>query len=243
VVKALISEKHVFVEKPLCITENELEEIRTLYAGMGGATTTPLLMVGYNRRFSPLADAMKKELGDGPMAMAYRVNAGAIPADSWIQDPSVGGGRIIGEACHFIDFLTFMNGSRPVSVFASSMESAQNLNDTVTINLTYANGSIGTISYFANGDKGMPKERVEIYCNGATAVIDDFRLLSVYARGKKKEKKLLTQDKGQKTEVAGFVKSILQGGGSPISFDDIYTTSLATFKALESVRSGQSVPI
>src|SRR5208337_2481679 len=107
-------------------------------------------------------------------------------------------------------------------------------NDTVTINLTYANGFIGTIAYFANGDKGLPKERVEVYRNGATAIIDDFRLLSVYAHGKKKEKKLMSQDKGQKNEVAAFVTSITKGGGSPISFDDLYTTSLATFRILES---------
>ena len=241
--KALTAGKHVFVEKPLCITEYELEEIRALYAGMSGAATAPLLMVGYNRRFSPLALRMKEAIGTGPMAMIYRINAGAIPADSWIQVPSTGGGRIIGEACHFIDFLTFLNGTLPVSVCATSMRSVLNLNDTMTINLTYENGSIGNVSYFSNGDKGLPKERVEVYCNGATAILDDFRVLSLHAHGKRKEKKLLSQDKGQKAEVGAFIRSVLQGGNPPISFDEIYTTSVVTFKALESARSGQSVPV
>lgn len=243
VAKAFTSGKHVFVEKPLCLTEAELEDIRTTYFDACAKGTAPLLMVGYNRRFSPLALTMKETLGDGPMAMVYRINAGAIPADSWIQDPSVGGGRIIGEACHFIDFLTFLNGTLPVSVCATSMRSVLDLNDTMTINLTYENGSIGTVSYFSNGDKGLPKERVEVYCNGAAAILDDFRVLSLHAHGKRKEKKLLSQDKGQKAEVAAFIRSVLQGGSPPIPFDEIYTTSVVTFKALESVRSGQSVPV
>jgi predicted dehydrogenase len=113
----------------------------------------------------------------------------------------------------------------------------------MTINLTYENGSIGNVSYFSNGDKGLPKERVEVYCNGATAILDDFRVLSLHAHGKRKEKKLLSQDKGQKAEVAAFIRSVLQGGSPPIPFDEIYTTSVVTFKALESARSGQSVPV
>jgi polar amino acid transport system substrate-binding protein len=235
VIKALASGKHVFVEKPLCLTGDELREIVAIYSDACAKETAPLLMVGYNRRFSPLALTMKEALGDGPMAMTYRINAGAIPADSWIQDPSTGGGRIIGEACHFIDFLTFLNGSRPVSVFAASMRSALNLNDIVTIDLTYANGSIGSVSYFSNGDKSLPKERVEVYCNGATAILDDFRVLSLHAHGKKKEKKLLSQDKGQKAEVAAFIRSVLQGGSPPIPFDELCNTSLATLKAVESI--------
>jgi predicted dehydrogenase len=241
--KGLARGKHVFVEKPLCLTEVELERIRAAYSDACAKGAAPLLMVGYNRRFSPLGNAMKVALGPGPMAMVYRINAGVIPADSWIQDPAVGGGRIIGEACHFIDFLTFLNGSRPVSVYAASMRSALNLNDIMTISLTYENGSVGSVSYFSNGDKSLPKERVEVYCNGATAILDDFRSLSLHARGKRKEKKLTSQDKGQKAEVAAFILSVFQGGTPPISFDEIYTTSLATFKALESARLGQSVPV
>jgi len=200
-------------------------------------------MVGDNRRFSPLAEIIKKELGDGPMAMNYRINAGAIPADSWIQDPEVGGGRIIGEVCHFIDFLTFLNGSLPVSVHASAMRSAGNLNDTLTLTLSYENGSIGSISYFANGDKKLPKEYAEVYSNGVTAILDDFRTLSIYGSGKKKDKKLMSQDKGQKNEVQAFLRAVKEGQPSPIPFEQIYSTSLVTFKVLESIRTGQAIKI
>ena len=112
--------------------------------------------------------------------MSYRVNAGNIPADSWIQDSETGGGRILGEACHFIDYLTHINGSLPVSAYAATMSDPENLNDTLTIALKYENGSIGSIQYFANGSKSMAKEYVEIYCHGTTAIISDFRELKIY---------------------------------------------------------------
>ena len=198
-------------------------------------------MVGYNRRFSPLTQTIKKEFGDGPTAMTYRVNAGSIPADSWIQDLKIGGGRIVGEVCHFVDFLTFINGSLPVSVFAVAMKSSNNLNDVLNISLTYRNGSIGTISYFANGDKGLSKERVEIFSNGGTAVLDDFKTLSIYSHGKKKYKKLLSQDKGQKTEVKRFIEAINEGSGEVIPFDELFNTSMITFKIIESIRTGQNL--
>jgi polar amino acid transport system substrate-binding protein len=241
VLEALSLRKHVFVEKPLCLNLGELDEIKTAYGEACIKKPAPVLMVGYNRRFSPLGQAMKEALGDGQMAMAYRINAGAIPVDSWIQDPAVGGGRIIGEACHFIDFLTFLNGSLPISVCAVSMQAAQGLDDTATITLAYANGSIGSISYYANGDKSLPKERIEAYRNGTVAILDDFRILSIHAHGKKKEKKLLGQDKGQKSEVSKFVSAVLEGGASPIPFEELYNTSLATLKAVESIRTHASI--
>jgi polar amino acid transport system substrate-binding protein len=239
VVKALEAGKHVFIEKPLCLTGDELEEVARHYTALAAKGSPVSLMVGYNRRFSPLAEMMKKELGEGPRAMTYRVNAGSIPADSWIQDQESGGGRIIGEVCHFVDLLTFLNGSPPASVYAAAMRSAGSLNDTVTISLSYANGSIGSISYFANGDKSLPKERVEVFCNGVAAVLDDFRLLSLYAKGRRKEKKLMTQDKGQRPEVRGFIESVLQGREAPIPFEDLCSTSLVTLQAVESIRSGE----
>ena len=257
VMKALQAGKHVFVEKPLCLTKDELDEIvewLNSYNKIEGtnkkitytnnqSTIRPLLMVGYNRRFSPFATMMKEQLGDGPMAMTYRINAGAIPADSWIQDSDIGGGRIIGEVCHFVDFLTFMNGSLPVSVHAAVMSSSHNLNDTVNISLSYQNGSIGTISYFANGDRAVPKERIEIYAHGCTAVLNDFKSLTIYANGKKKEKKLLSQDKGQKNEVQAFIAAVLNGTGDVVPFEEMYSTTLVTFKILESLRTGQSIKI
>jgi polar amino acid transport system substrate-binding protein len=244
VLKALKSGKHIFVEKPLCLTESELHEIKDFYLTLDTRhLTLPLLMVGYNRRFSSFAQEARKILGTSPLAMTYRINAGAIPPDSWIQDPDLGGGRIIGEVCHFVDFFTFLNGSLPSLVHAQSLKDPRNLQDVVNISLSYENGSIGTISYLSNGDKALPKEHVEIYGHGCTAVIDDFKSLTVYAGGKKKEKKLLSQDKGQKTEVRTFLDAILQGAASPIPFEEIYSTSKVTFGILESIKTGQAITL
>ncbi len=173
--------------------------------------------------------------------MIYRINAGVIPQDSWIQDLHVGGGRIIGEVCHFVDFLTFINGSMPDFVYATAMRSSNNLNDTLNVSLSFGNGSIGSISYFANGDKGLSKERVEIYACGCTAILEDFRLLTIHTHGKKKVNRLLSQDKGQKKEIRLFAEAITKGKESPISFEEICSTSLVTFKIVESIRTNESI--
>ena len=241
VVEALKAGKHVFVEKPLCLKIQELEDIRTCYEQL--TSSYQLLLVGYNRRFSPLIKKVKQELCEGPLAMTYRVNAGAIAKESWINDLEFGGGRIIGEVCHFIDTLNFLSGSLPIALFANAMHDQRSRNDTLNVTLTYQNGSIGTISYFANGDKGLPKERIEVFCHGAAAVVDDFRELTIYAKGKKNRKKMLYQDKGQKEEVKQFVNAILNGYAELISFNEIYRTSLVTFKITDSIQSGQSIKI
>jgi len=198
-------------------------------------------MVGYNRRFAPLAVKLKKCFIGGPVAMTYRVNSGSIPADSWIQDMETGGGRILGEVCHFIDFLTFVNGSLPVSVHGYAMEDPKGLNDIVTVSLKYENGSIGSVQYFSNGDKGLAKERVEVYGNGVTAILDDFKSLTIHSNGKKKNEKLINQNKGQKEEVSLFIESILKGHENAIPYDELYSTSLVTFAVLESLRNGNTV--
>jgi predicted dehydrogenase/threonine dehydrogenase-like Zn-dependent dehydrogenase len=242
VMKALMAGKHVFVEKPLCLTVEELEEISSLYNSKLKTRNSHLsLMVGYNRRYAPLAEIIKNRFGTGPMAMTYRINAGKMPSDSWIQDMETGGGRIIGEVCHFVDFLTFINGSLPVSVYAAALRAPENLNDILNISLSYKNGSIGTISYFANGDKSLPKERVEVFSNGCAAILDDFKVLAIHAKGKKRVKKMMSQDKGQKKEVQVFIKSILDATDNIIGFDEIYSASLVTFKILESIRAGLSI--
>ena len=231
--KALTASKHVFVEKPLCLKESELNEIfRLSFEANRG------LMIGFNRRFSPFAREIKKKFGDGRMTMLYRVNAGRIAADTWIQDLETGGGRIVGEACHFIDFLTFINGSAPVSVSAVSMSDEDNLNDAVNISLKFKNGSIGTVSYFSNGNKGMAKEYVEINSSGATAVINDFKELTIYGKGKPSKKRLLNQNKGQREMVEAFISSIESAGKVPISLEETYLTTLATFKAMDSIYNG-----
>jgi len=172
------------------------------------------------------------------MTMIYRINAGKIPADTWIQDIEIGGGRVVGEACHFIDFLTFINGSVPISVSAMSMSDDDNLNDAVNISLKFENGSVGVISYFSNGSKGLAKEYVEINSSGSTAVINDFKEMLVYGKGKPFKKKLMNQDKGQKSMVESFISSIESNGNVPIPFEETYLTTLATFKAMQSIYNG-----
>jgi polar amino acid transport system substrate-binding protein len=240
VLKALRAGKHVFVEKPLCLEEDEMHRIEELCASpVTPDSAAPLLMVGYNRRFSPFAQAIKETLSSGPMAMTYRVNAGAIPKESWIQDCDFGGGRVVGEVCHFVDFLTFLNGSLPISVHANVLDDPNHLYDTLNVSIAYANGSIGSISYFANGDKSLPKERVEVFAHGCAAVLEDFKRLTIHAKGKSKEKKLFSQDKGQKGEVQAFISAVREGKEPPIPYDELFSASLVTFKILESIRTGQ----
>ena len=244
VLKALEAGKHVFVEKPLCLSAEELQAIiETINPSNPRPleSSAPVLMVGYNRRFAPLAQKIKAQFGSGPLAMTYRVNAGRIPADSWIQDPAAGGGRMVGEVCHFIDFLTWLNGSLPLSVHAAAMADPEHLSDTVILSLAFQNGSVGTIAYFANGDKSLPKERLEVFAHGCTAVLDDFKRLEIYKGGRRTRENQLNQDKGQKAEVTAFVRAILDGGTSPIGLDALISTSLVTFKALESIATGQTI--
>jgi predicted dehydrogenase/threonine dehydrogenase-like Zn-dependent dehydrogenase len=244
VIKALKAGKNVFVEKPLCLNETELDEIITVYNQINETNqANQILMVGFNRRFSSLARVLKEKLGSGPMSMIYRINAGAIPADSWIQDKEIGGGRIVGEVCHFIDFLTFINGSPPDNVFAAALPDPAAKEDTVNITLNFKNGSIGTICYFSNGSKSLFKEYVEVYKTGVTAILKDFKKLEIYGSGKTLKKNLLSQDKGQKMMVKAFIDSIKNGKPSPIPFDEIYGVTLSTFKIIESVRTGNSVVI
>jgi predicted dehydrogenase/threonine dehydrogenase-like Zn-dependent dehydrogenase len=242
VIDALKARKHIYVEKPLCLKLDELNEIAGLMEKMSEGVS-PFLMVGYNRRFSPLSNILKNILKNEPMAMIYRINAGSIPADSWIQDLEFGGGRLIGEVCHFIDYLTFLNGSMPISVYSVAMREPTHLNDTLSISIRYQNGSIGNIHYFANGSKAVPKEYVEIYQSGVTILLNDFREISIFDKGKPSIKKLLAQDKGQKKEVHQFIEAIKGGKCAPIPFEEIYNTSVVSFKILESLKSGITINV
>ncbi len=238
--QALRAGRNVFVEKPLCLTLDELDEIATAVGEPSGQDRAGALMVGYNRRFSPLTDALKAAVGEGRMAMIYRVNAGPMPADAWMQQPEIGGGRIIGEACHFIDYLMYVNGSLPVSVYAAAMDEPAHLEDTVNISLVFENGSIGTVSYLANGSTALPKEYIEVYRAGVTGVLTDFRELRVYGSGKPTRTRLPGQNKGQPKMMATFLDAVRKGAPSPIPFDQIYAGMRATFKAVESLRSGEA---
>lgn len=232
--KGLEKGMHVFVEKPLCIYESELEEIKVLYERMENS-----LMIGFNRRFSPLTDILKEQIGTGsPISMIYRINSGQIPPDSWTQDMEIGGGRIIGEVCHFVDYLSYLSGSLVESVSAISLPSPHQTINTVTVLLKFQNGSTGTIAYMANGSKDLPKEYIEIFANGKTGILQDFKEIKIYGKGKKTKKTLFNQNKGQKEMMESYLKNLTIGKGSPISFEEIYNVTKTTFKILQSIQDG-----
>jgi predicted dehydrogenase len=237
VMKALKAGKNVFVEKPLCLTEGELEEIAAIYRDAGG----PRLMVGFNRRFAPHIRTVKKEFSDKlPKSINYRINAGAIPADHWIQDKDVGGGRIIGEVCHFVDLAMFLAGSLPKSLSANAMEDPSGLLDTLNVNILFKDGSIANVSYFANGSKAMKKERIEIFSSGKAAVVDDFSRLDVF-KSRKSFKSKMSQDKGHAREVKEFLDSVRNGIPAPISFEEIYYSTKMSFDIIRSITGGETI--
>src|SRR5579884_929542 len=243
ILHAMEARKNVFCEKPLCLNEAELAEIiRACFAP--GA---PRLMVGYNRRFAPMAARLRSFLAGvpEPLAMHYRVNAGSLPPNHWIQDPEQGGGRILGEVCHFVDFLIYASGSLPVEVHAREVPSAgQYCGDNVIIALRFANGSQGTITYLASGDTAYGKERLEIFGGGCVAVLDDFRRLDLVHHGRKQtSRSLLRQDKGHRGEWDAFAKALRSDAHAPIPVDQLVATSLTTFRILDSIARGQAVPV
>jgi predicted dehydrogenase len=241
VVKALKAGKHVFVEKPLAINSAQLSAISKQLK----ANSQSLLTIGFNRRFAPLAQTLKSQvssLGE-PKYIHYRVNAGPIPLSHWTQDPEVGGGRIIGEACHFIDFITFLVGESPISVTVHALPDAGKYReDNVSMTFTFPDGSIGVVDYLANGDKSFPKERVEVFGGGQVSVLDDFVSLQTVHDGRKNEAKG-AQDKGWVNEWKTFVKSIREGGEPPISYEQLIGVTKATFAAAESLRAQETVKI
>ncbi len=185
VIAALKAGKRVFCEKPLAINSEELSQIiKTL-----NSEKNPMLMVGFNRRFAPLSIKLRAfiEQRSEPLVAHYRVNAGYLPKDHWLNDPEIGGGRIIGEACHFIDYLTFLVGTCPVSVTAQVLpDNGIYSEDNILLDFLFQDGSLGTVSYFSNGDKAFPKERIEVFCGGRVAVLNDFRSLELFKNGSKK---------------------------------------------------------
>lgn len=236
VLKALQKNRNVFVEKPLALNPEELEEIKAVYE----KAENKRLMVGFNRRFAPVSVVAKQafeNLGE-PLAMNFRVNAGFIPKDHWTQGPE-GGGRVIGEMCHFIDLMQFFTNSLPQKVYAQhlvSPSSEMTNADNIMITLTFADGSIGNLNYFANGDKSLPKEQIEIFGGQKVFRIDDFR--QAFLHENNRTKKIKTPGKGHKQEVIAFLTAISQGKESPISFESIYFTTLSTFKIHDSLKTG-----
>ena len=239
-VAALDAGKTVFVEKPLCLTREEFGAVVEAWRRSPGD-----LMVGFNRRFSPLTLQVKAGLVDraGPAAINVRVNAGAIPRVHWIQSLEQGGGRILGELCHFIDLCCFLAGSQPATVFALAARAdvALALRDTLTVSLAFANGSVASITYAANGDTTYPKERVEVFCEGAVWAIDDFKALDSVVGGKRTRRRLQSPDKGHRREMGAFL-DLAQGKASTIlTFADCVASTAATFAVIESLSSGLPV--
>lgn len=223
---ALRSGKHVFVEKPLCLTIGELVEIESVYSAFGTRSSAlPLLMVGFNRRFAPQVQKIKTLLDTvaGPKAFVMTVNAGAIPAGHWTQDSEIGGGRIVGEACHFIDLLRFLVGAPIAKWRQMEMDSATH--DTVTLQLGFVDGSTGTVHYFANGNKSFPKERLEVFTSGRVLQLDNFRKLSGFGWPGFKKMNLWRQDKGQLACARAFIDAVTNGTMSPVPFEEIIEVS------------------
>lgn len=240
VLKALAAGKNVFVEKPLAMNIDELKQIQAVYETLP-ESTRPILFVGYNRRFSPFIQQIKRMFMDNqPKAMNFRINAGALPKDHWVNDPDIGGGRIVGEACHFIDLAQYVAGSSIKSLSASGIKDSNNLFDTVTITLEFENGSIANISYFSNGSKSLSKEYIEIFCGGTSAIIDDFKTMRVFSKDEKKYK-LKSQDKGHAAELSAFINAVKNGQPSPIKFEELYQSSVASFMVLQSIKENRKL--
>ncbi len=245
VVRALEAGKHVFVEKPLCIAEPELSDIEAaLDEAQSRFGSVPVLMVGFNRRFAPRTAELRRKLAarGGPMIINYRVNAGLIPPGHWIQDPGVGGGRIIGEACHFIDLMQHIIGSQPVSVFARAVSGGRGDlvdEDVCVLVIRFADGSLGNLVYSALGSPDLPKERLEVLAMDAAYLIEDFRGLHWLEKDERGGDRTGGQDKGFTAEMAAFLRAVMAGGPAPIPWRQLKATSLASFRAVESLRTGK----
>jgi len=242
--EALAAGKHIFVEKPLCLNADELDLIIQRYAESIKDGKAPVLMVGFNRRFSPLVRHIRKVLEgrSTPLVASYRVNAGFIPGDSWVQDPVEGGGRIIGEVCHFVDTLRFLTGSPVRSVHAASIQSDNaklTCRDSLSITLSYQDGSVASILYHALGNPGFPKEKVEIAAEGNVIDLDDFCKLEIF--GPKRKRIKAKQDKGFAAEIDAFVNAVVTGGPAPIPFAEIVETTQVTFAVHKALNTGRVI--
>lgn len=238
IANAIRAGKAVFCEKPLASTRDGLAEVAAALA----AAPNPRLMIGFNRRFSPLAQKCKAFVreGNAPQSILYRVNAGAVASDNWVLDPVSGGGRIIGEVCHFIDFACFLADSLPVRIFAEQVAIAGERvadRESVSIIVTLADGSVATIQYTSSGDPSVPKERVEVASASRMAILDNFRSLSLHSNNSRRRHRLLNQSKGHKEEVVAFVGAVTGGTQMPVDIETLLAVTRATFAIEESLAS------
>ena len=235
-IRSMDAGKDTFVEKPLALNVEELYNVINAQKNCSG-----LLMVGFNRRFATISQEIKNEFKDlhEPLVMNIRVNAGFIPKDHWVQQKDIGGGRIVGEICHFIDLMQFFTDAEPIRVFAESVHSSneRHINDdNISIIIKFNDGSVGNINYVANGDKSLPKEKIEVFGGAKVGIINDFKDGYIHRNGK--QVKLKSSGKGHREEVAAFLAAIKNGKESPISFHSICLTTLATFKIQDSLSTG-----
>jgi predicted dehydrogenase len=234
--------KHVFCEKPLALNREELERILQALR-----ESKNLLTVGYNRRFAPLAIRLKTFLEpvSDPLMITYRVNAGPLPLTHWLHDPQQGGGRLVGEGCHFIDFMTYLCGQPPVRATASALPDHGSYHeDNFGLTLDFADGSVGQLVYVANSDRALPKERIEVFGGGRAAILDDFRRLERIADGRRRsQRSWLRQDKGHAAEWQAFIGAIRTGGPPPIPYEHLFGVASATFAGLESIRTKKPVDV
>lgn len=242
-ITALKNKKHVYCEKPLALNTEELSEVEAQLQ----QNDSPLLTVGFNRRFAPLAVQLKEYFQgqSEPLLINYRVNAGFLPSNHWLHDAQQGGGRIIGEGCHFIDFVVWMAGSLPIEVSAQALpDGGKYHQDNCVITLRFANGSIGTVTYLANGNKNFAKERAEVFGAGKIGVLDDFRSLELVSEDKRQMiRSRLKQDKGHQAAWQAFKTTIISGGNAPIPYEELMAVHKACYAAVQSITSGETVKL
>jgi polar amino acid transport system substrate-binding protein len=240
-VEALRAGKAVFVEKPLAIREEELSDLHQAMVETDGR-----LMVGFNRRFSPLATRTREFFREsGPLVITYRVNAGPLPPESWIHGEE-GGGRILGEVCHFLDFLQFLTAAEPIEVYAVPSTGPMggggaSRPETVVVLTRWSDGSTGTVEYLASGDRGLAKERIEVHGGGRSVILDDFRGLERWSDGRRQRQRFFQQRKGFEEEIAAFLTALRTGAPFPISWPSLAQTTRATLAIEESIRKGQPI--
>jgi predicted dehydrogenase len=236
---ALRAGKSVFLEKPMALSETELDSVMDAWRSSGR-----VLQVGFNRRFAPTYQRLKAGFAGRrpPLAIAYRVNAGSVAASSWVVDPVQGGGRLLGEVCHMVDTQVDLVGAPVVSVYAQPVARTA---DDLVLTLAFDDGSVGTIVYASGGDRGMPKEYLEVLGGGRSAVLDDFRTLQLFAGGSatKVGGRLPRQDKGHAAELAAFVDAVRRGAPSPLDPEVAAHVTRVTFAAAESARTGLPVQV
>ena len=221
IIEALDADKNVFVEKPLCINEGELNQIMESYKNLKDNNRNPKIMVGFNRRFSPLTYKLKKKIdsSSNPSSCIITVNAGRLDQNHWLTDPSIGGGRLIGEVCHFIDLLYFLMGGNVKEITTSQMRDTAK--DSISMNFLFHNGSIGNINYLCNGNKNFAKERIEVFNDNNIYQINNFKNFRHFSNGPTKNTRLFFQDKGHRNCIKEFNQSLIKGSDMPISIDDI----------------------